>query len=73
MDLFETMGWRGRAMEIGERAANFYSEHRSSYGEKLRALNARIRRLAGEERHERIVEGVGRKLGEVLGGKKPQQ
>jgi hypothetical protein len=69
MDLFETMGWRGRAMEIGERAAKFYSEHRSSYGEKLLALNTRIRRLAGEQRHERIVEGVGRKLGEVLGGK----
>jgi tetratricopeptide (TPR) repeat protein len=70
MDLFETLGWRDRAMSIGLSAAKFYEEHRSSYGQKLRGLNRRIRKLAGEERHEKIVSGVGRKLGEVLGGKK---
>ena len=70
MDLFETLGWRDRAMSIGLNAAKFYEEHKSSYGQKLRGLNRRIRKLAGEERHEKIVSGVGRKLGEVLGGKK---
>lgn len=70
MDLFETIGWRDRALSIGERAAKFYSEHRGSYGEKLRVLNQRIRKLTGEERHDKMVEGVGRKLSEVLGGKK---
>ena len=68
IDLFETVGLKDRALSIGERASAFYEEHRSSYGEKLRSLNARLRRLTGEERHERIVEGVGRRLGKVLGG-----
>lgn len=70
MDLFETMGWKDRALAVGERAARFYGEHRGKYGEKLRTLNIRIRKLAGEERHDKLVEGVGRKLGEVLGGNK---
>lgn len=71
MDLFETLGWRERAATVGLRAAKFYEEHKGSYGEKLRVLNRRIRKLAGSERHDRIVDGVGRKLGRVLGGKKP--
>jgi hypothetical protein len=70
MDLFETLGWKEKAASIGEKAARFYAEHRGSYGEKLRTLDARLRKIAGEERHRRMVEGVGRKLGEVLGGKK---
>jgi tetratricopeptide (TPR) repeat protein len=70
MDLFETIGWKDRALSFGNRARSFYEEHRSSYGGKLRALDAKLRRLTGEERRDRIVEGVGRKLGEVLGGKK---
>ena len=72
MDLFETLGWRERAATIGLRAAKFYEEHKSSYGEKLLAVNQRLRKLAGEQRHDRLVEGVGRRLGAVLGGKKPQ-
>lgn len=72
MDLFETLGWRERAATIGLRAAKFYEAHKGSYGEKLRVLNHRIRKLAGEARHDRIVDGVGRKLGQVLGGKKPE-
>jgi hypothetical protein len=70
MDLFETIGWKDRALAFGQRARSFYEEHRGSYGEKLRALDVKIRRLTGEERRDRIVEGVGRRLGEVLGGKK---
>jgi tetratricopeptide (TPR) repeat protein len=70
MDLFETIGWKDRALTFGNRAKSFYEEHRASYGGKLRALDVRLRRLTGEERRDRIVEGVGRKLGEVLGGKK---
>jgi len=70
MELFETIGWKDRAISFGQRARSFYEEHRSGYGERLRALDAKLRRLAGEQRHDRIVEGVGRKLGEVLGGKK---
>lgn len=72
MDLFETLGWRERAATIGMRAAMFYEQHKGSYGEKLRVLNRRIRKLAGETRHDRIVDGVGRRLGRVLGGKKPK-
>ena len=70
MDLFETIGWKDRALAVGQRARSFYEEHRSPYGEKLRALDAKIRRITGEERRDRLVEGVGRRLGEVLGGKK---
>jgi len=70
MDLFETLGWRERAATVGLRAAKFYEEHKGSYGEKLRALNNRLRKLAGEARHDRLVDGVGRKLGAVLGGRK---
>jgi tetratricopeptide (TPR) repeat protein len=72
MDLFETLGWRERAATVGLRAAKFYEEHKGSYGGKLRALNNRLRKLAGEARHDRIVDGVGRKLGQVLGGKKSE-
>jgi len=68
MDLFETIGWRDRAVAVAGRAAKFYSEHRSSYGEKLRALDTRVRRMAGESRRGRLVDGVGRTLGRVLGG-----
>lgn len=70
MDLFETIGWKDRALSFGHKARSFYEEHRVSYGGRLRALDAKLRRLTGEERRDRIVVGVGRKLGEVLGGKK---
>jgi len=70
MDLFETIGWKNMALSFGNRARSFYEGHRSSYGGKLRALDGKLRRITGEQRRDRIVEGVGRKLGEVLGGKK---
>jgi tetratricopeptide (TPR) repeat protein len=69
MDLFETIGWRDKALSFGHKAKSFYEQHRASYGERLRSLDAKLRKLTGPERHDRIVEGVGRKLGEVLGGK----
>jgi tetratricopeptide (TPR) repeat protein len=72
LDLFETMGLKDRALRIGQKAAAFYGEHKGSYGEKLLALDRRLRRLAGEQRRDRIVEGVGRKLGRVLGGRKTE-
>ncbi len=73
MDLFETLGFKDWALAIGRRAADFYGEHRSSYGEKLRALDGRLRKLAGDERYDRLVEGVGRRLGRVLGGRTGQE
>ncbi|MDJ0764708.1 MAG: hypothetical protein QNJ97_17140 [Myxococcota bacterium] len=68
MDLFETIGWKDRALSIGEKAAQFYSENRLKYGDGLRNMDARIRKLAGE-RYERILSGVGRTLGDIVGGK----
>jgi hypothetical protein len=70
MDLFETIGWKDRALAFGDRARSFYEEHRGSYGERLRTLDAKLRKITGEERRDRIVEGVGRRLGDMLGGKK---
>lgn len=66
MDLFETIGWKERAREFGERAVNHYNEHRSTYAERLRHLDIRLRRLAGEDRHDRLLNGVGKKLGGLL-------
>jgi tetratricopeptide (TPR) repeat protein len=73
LDLFETMGLRDRALRIGQRAAAFYGEHKGHYGQKLLSLNRRLRKIAGDQRHERIVGGVGRKLGRVLGGRKEDE
>jgi tetratricopeptide (TPR) repeat protein len=72
MDLFETIGWKEKAAAIGARLAQHYGNNRSRYGEKLRVLDQRIRRLAGERRYEKIVTGVGRRLGDILGGKEPK-
>jgi len=71
--LFETMGLRERALSVGQKAAAYYEEHKSSYGQKLLSLNRRLRKIAGDQRHERIVEGVGRRLGRVLGGRKEDE
>lgn len=73
LDLFETMGLRDQALSIGQKAAVFYEEHKGHYGQKLLSLNRRLRKIAGDQRHERIVEGVGRKLGRVLGGRKEDE
>ncbi|MCU0665167.1 MAG: tetratricopeptide repeat protein [Myxococcota bacterium] len=68
MDLFETIGWRERAMEFGERAIKHYNEHRAHYADRLRNIDTRLRKLAGEERHDRLLNGVGRRLGDILSG-----
>ncbi len=73
LDLFETMGLRDRAIRIGQKAAAFYGEHKAGYGEKLLALDRRLRKLAGDQRRDRIVGGVGRKLGRVLGGERSEE
>ncbi|MDD5308485.1 MAG: hypothetical protein PHU25_14280 [Deltaproteobacteria bacterium] len=72
MELFETIGWKDRAAAIGARLAQHYSDNRSRYGERLRVLDKRIRRLAGDERYEKIVTGFGRRLGDILRGKEPK-
>ena len=66
MDLFEAVGMKDKAISVGNRAAGFYGEHKARYGGKLRALNSRIRKLTGEDRHDRIVEEVGRKLRRLM-------
>ncbi|MCP4605461.1 MAG: hypothetical protein GY847_33905 [Proteobacteria bacterium] len=69
MDLFEMIGWKDKALSIGEKAVQYYSENRLRYGDRLLGLDSRMRKLAGDERYERILAGVGRKLGNLMGGK----
>ncbi len=69
MDLFETIGWREKAIAIGEKAVKYYDEHKQSYGERLRSVDVRLRKLAGEERYEKLISGVAHTLGNLLGGK----
>ncbi|MCP4674012.1 MAG: hypothetical protein GY854_00520 [Deltaproteobacteria bacterium] len=69
MDLFETIGWKDKAMSIGEKAAHYYSENRLKYGDRLRNLDGRMRKLAGDERYDRVLDGISRRLGDILGGK----
>jgi tetratricopeptide (TPR) repeat protein len=69
IDLFETMGWRDRAIAFGTKAAEYYENNRLKYGDKLRGLDVRMRKLTGDERYEKILSGVSRKLGNLMGGK----
>jgi tetratricopeptide (TPR) repeat protein len=73
MDLFETIGWKDRAVAFGEKAALFYATNRLHYGDRLRAMDGRMRRLTGDDRYERILAGVSRTLGNIVGGKKPEK
>jgi hypothetical protein len=70
MDLFETIGWRDRAAAFGEKATSYYSMNRLKYGDRLRALDGRMRKLTGDDRYDRILAGVSRTLGTIVGGKK---
>jgi len=72
MDLFGTIGWRDQALNFGQKALGYYSEHRHGYGERLRGLDQKLRKLAGDDRHEKIIEGVSRALGDVFGRKRSQ-
>lgn len=69
MELFEAIGWRERAIAIGEKAVKYYDDHRHVYGGHLRGIDQRLRKLAGEERYEKVISGVAHTLGNLLGGK----
>ena len=68
MELFETIGWKEKALAFGERAVNVYENNRIKYGDKLRNLSPRLRKIAGDERYERFLAGLGRGLGNIMGG-----
>jgi len=69
MDLFEAIGWKDKALSIGEKAAHYYLDNRLKYGDRLRGLDSRMRKLAGDERYDRVLDGISRRLGDILGGK----
>ncbi len=69
MDLFEAIGWKDNALSMGEKAVEYYTENRLRYGDRLKHIDARIRKMASDERYERIIARVGRKLGDIVGGK----
>jgi tetratricopeptide (TPR) repeat protein len=73
MDLFETIGWRDRAAAFGEKATSYYATNRLKYGDRLRALDERMRKLTGDDRYDRILAGVTRTLGTIVGGKKVEK
>lgn len=68
MELFETIGWKDKAMSFGEKAAHVYENNRLKYGDKLKHLSPRLRKIAGDERYERFLAGLGRGLGNIMGG-----
>jgi tetratricopeptide (TPR) repeat protein len=70
MDLFETIGWKDKAMRFGEQASLHYQTNRLKYGDSLRKVDMRVRKLAGDDRYERLLAGVSRTLGSLMGGKK---
>ena len=72
MDLFEAIGWKERALSIGEKAVQYYANNRLRYADKLRNMDTRMRKLAGEERYERLLSDLGRKIGNIVGGRKPK-
>jgi tetratricopeptide (TPR) repeat protein len=69
MDLFNTIGWGEKASHFGEKAVQFYGENRLKYGDRLKALDSKLRSVAGRNRYERLLDGVGKKLGNIMGGK----
>ena len=68
MELFETIGWKDKALVFGEKAALFYEKNRTKYGDRLRNLSPRIRKIAGSDRYDRFLEGLGRGIGNIVGG-----
>jgi len=69
VELFEKVGLRDRALSVCESAVDFYEHHRQGYGEKLRFMDSRIRRIAGDEKHDRMVRELGRRIKSVLDDK----
>ena len=68
MELFDTIGWKDKALSFGEKAAHFYENNRLKYGDRLRVLSPKIRKIAGDDRYDRFLEGLGRGLGSIVGG-----
>ena len=68
MELFDTIGWKKQALAFGEKAAQFYEDNRLSYGDKLRTLSSRLHKIAGDERYDKFISGVGRSLGSIMSG-----
>lgn len=68
MELFETIGWREKALTFGEKAAQYYEKNRTKYGDRLRNLSPRIRKIAGDDRYDRFLQGLGRGIGNIVGG-----
>lgn len=69
MELFETIGWKDKARSFGEKAVHYYTDNRLRYGDRLRSLDGKLRSLTGDERYERVLAGLGRGLGVLMGGK----
>ena len=68
MELFETIGWKEKALSFGEKAAQYYDSHKNKYGDRLRTLSPKIRKIAGDDRYERFLKGLGRGIGNIVGG-----
>ena len=68
MELFETIGWKDKALSFGEKAAQYYDKHKNTYGDRLRTLSPKIRKIAGDDRYDRFLQGLGRGIGNIVGG-----
>jgi tetratricopeptide (TPR) repeat protein len=66
IDLFDKIGLKEKAMSIAKTASVFYETNKGAYGEKIRALDSRFRRMTGEDRHDKLVEEMGKKLSKLL-------
>ena len=70
MELFETIGWRDKAASIGLKAAELYGKNRLKYGYQLRNLTLKFKSMTSDTRYEKVISGLGHKLGDIVGGKK---
>jgi tetratricopeptide (TPR) repeat protein len=68
MELFDAIGWKEKALSFGERATQYYENNRLKYGDRLKGLSQRIRKIAGDERYDKFLSGVGRGLGSIMSG-----
>ncbi|MBN2803168.1 MAG: hypothetical protein JXR91_08740 [Deltaproteobacteria bacterium] len=69
IELFDKIGLKGRALSVGESAVAFYDDHKGTYGEKLKSLDKRLRKLAGDEKHDKIVNEIGIKIRKIINKK----
>jgi tetratricopeptide (TPR) repeat protein len=68
MELFDAIGWKEKALSFGERAAQYYEDNRLKYGDRLKSISSRIRKIAGDERYDKFLSGVGRGIGSIMSG-----